>query len=56
MASTDVLASERVLQAITDLYVEGLTSGKGARGLKAIADHPLVGMSSQVRKPRKKIR
>lgn len=57
---TDALlagASEKVLKQITELYETGL-GGKapGATGLKGIADHPLIGLGKQIRKPRKKIR
>ena len=50
-------ASERVLKQIVELYESGLGgSTPGSLGLKAIADHPLVNLSKQIRKPRKKIR
>jgi hypothetical protein len=50
-------ASEKVLKQVYDLYDVGL-SGKtpGSIGLKAIADHPALGLSKVVRKPRKQIR
>jgi hypothetical protein len=50
-------ASERVLKQIAELYEKGLGGATpGSLGLKAIADHPLVNLSKQIRKPRKKIR
>ncbi|PNH12906.1 hypothetical protein TSOC_000097 [Tetrabaena socialis] len=46
-------ATERVLKTISGLYEDGLGTGPGFIGLKAIAESPLLGL--QMRKPRKKI-